>query len=173
MPAPTPSQTVGPFFGFALPFPGDSRPVTPGRPGAIRIEGQVLDGKGDPVPDAILEIWQAGPDGSYAEGSGLFGRCRTDPEGVFAFTTLKPGRVALPDGRLQAPHLNLTVFARGLLKHLVSRVYFPDEAAANAEDPVLAAAGDHATTLVARPDGDVLHFDVRLQGDGETAFFAI
>jgi protocatechuate 3,4-dioxygenase alpha subunit len=162
----TPSQTVGPFFGVGLPFEKSEQIVAPGSAGAIRIEGQVLDGNGQPVPDALLEIWQV--------GSG-FGRSRTDPEGAFSFVVGKPALVAAaPDGRVQAPHLNVTVFARGLLRHLVTRLYFPDETDANASDPVLnLVEAGRRETLIARSSNGVLHFDVRLQGERETVFFAI
>ena len=161
----TPSQTVGPFFGVGLPFEQGEQITPPGSAGAIRIEGQVLDGKGQPVPDALLEIWQP------ATG---FGRARTDSEGAFSFTTVKPGAVPAPDGRVQAPHFNVTVFARGLLRHLVTRLYFPDETEANAADPVLNLVEPaRRETLVAKNCGGVLHFDVRLQGERETVFFAI
>jgi protocatechuate 3,4-dioxygenase alpha subunit len=161
----TPSQTVGPFFGVGLPFEKGEQIVPPGSAGAIRVEGQVLDGNGQPVPDALLEVWQP------ATG---FGRARTDSEGAFSFTTVKPGGVAAPDGRMQAPHCNVTVFARGLLRHLLTRLYFPDETEANARDPVLNLVEPaRRETLIARPDGGVLHFDIRLQGERETVFFAI
>ena len=161
----TPSQTVGPFFGVGLPFEKGEQLVTPGSAGAIRLEGQVLDGNGEPVPDALLEIWQPGTG---------FGRARTDSEGAFSFTTAKPSATPAPDGRLQAPHLNVTVFARGLLRHLVTRMYFPDEAEANATDPVLNLVEPaRRGTLIAKNCGGVLHFDVRLQGEQETVFFAI
>jgi protocatechuate 3,4-dioxygenase alpha subunit len=156
----TPSQTVGPFFGFALPYSGDHRLVAPDSKAALRVEGQVIDGAGEPVPDALVEMWQGN----------LFGRCGTDPEGAFRFVVAKPP--ALPG---QAPHLNVTVFARGLLRHLVTRMYFPDEAAANATDPVLGLVAEEARreTLVARDENGLLRFDIRLQGDGETVFFAV
>ena len=161
---PTPSQTVGPFFGFALPFEKDSEAVDPTAAGAVRIEGQVLDGEGEPVAEAILEAWQGDQ----------FARCRTDPEGAFHFMVRKPFPTAGQDGRSHAPHLELTVFARGLLRHLATRIYFPDETVANEADPVLRlVVPDRRTTLVARAEGDVLHFDVRLQGAGETVFFAL
>ena len=161
----TPSQTVGPFFGVGLPFEKGEQLAPPGSAGVMRIEGQVLDGKGEPVPDALLEIWQP------ATG---FGRARTDSEGAFTFTTVKPGAVPAPDGRMQAPHFNVTIFARGLLRHLVTRMYFPDETEANASDPVLnLVEAARRETLIARNCGGVLHFDVRLQGDRETVFFAI
>src|SRR5207248_11496736 len=107
----TPSQTVGPFFGVGLPFEKGEQLAPPGSASAMRIEGQVLDGKGEPVPDALLEIWQPGTG---------FGRARTDSEGAFSFTAVKPGPVPASDGRMQAPHFNVTVFARGLLRHLVT-----------------------------------------------------
>jgi protocatechuate 3,4-dioxygenase, alpha subunit len=156
---PTPSQTVGPFFGFALPFPSDADAVLPASPGAIRIEGQLLDGAGEPVPDGMLEACHADQ----------FARCRTDPEGAFHFTVRKP------EGRGdEAPHLEIAVFARGLLRHLMTRIYFPDEEEANASDPVLRQVdAGRRQTLIARPDGGALHFDVRLQGENETVFFAL
>ena len=161
----TPSQTVGPFFGVGLPFENGEQLAPPGSAGVMRIEGQVLDGKGEPVPDALLEIWQPGTG---------FGRARTDSEGAFSFTTVKPGAEPAPDGRVQAPHFNVTVFARGLLRHLVTRMYFPDETAANAADPVLNLVEPaRRETLIAKHCDGVLHFDVRLQGERETVFFAI
>jgi protocatechuate 3,4-dioxygenase alpha subunit len=161
----TPSQTVGPFFGVGLPFENGEQVVSPGSAGVIRIEGQVLDGNDEPVPDALVEIWQPGTG---------FGRTRTDAEGAFSFMTVKPGAMPAPDGRPQAPHLNLTVFARGLLRHLVTRIYFPDETEANASDPVLNLVEPaRRQTLIANNGGSVLHFNVRLQGERETVFFAI
>ena len=161
----TPSQTVGPFFGVGLPFEKGEQLALPGSAGAMRIEGQVLDGKGEPVPDALLEVWQPGTG---------FGRTRTDSEGAFHFITAKPGAIRAPDGTMQAPHLNVTVFARGLLRHLVTRLYFPDETEANAADPVLNLIEPaRRETLVAKNCGGVLRFDVRLQGERETVFFAI
>ena len=161
----TPSQTVGPFFGVGLPYEKGEQVVAPGSAGVVRIEGQVLDGIGDPVPDALLEIWQP------ATG---FGRARTDSEGAFSFWTTKPGAMPAPDGRVQAPHLNVTVFARGLLRHLVTRMYFPNEPDANATDPVLNLVEPaRRETLIATNSGGLLHFDVRLQGERETVFFAI
>jgi protocatechuate 3,4-dioxygenase alpha subunit len=174
----TPSQTVGPFFGVGLPFEKGEQIAAPGSAGVIRIEGQVLDGNGEPVPDALLEIWQPDDHGRYrtvADGAGTgFGRCRTDSEGAFHFMTVKPGAVPAPDGRAQAPHLNVTVFARGLLRHLVTRIYFPDETEANATDPALNLVEPaRRETLIAKNCGGVLHFDIRLQGERETVFFAI
>ena len=159
---PTPSQTVGPFFGIGLPFPGDSEAVAPSDAGRVRIEGRLLDGEGAPVSDGLLELWQGDQ----------FARCRTDPEGAFHCTVRKPGPLPGPEGRTQAPHLNVTVFARGLLRHLATRLYFPDEATANAADPVLERIDPgRRHTLIARQDATALQFDVRLQGEGETVFF--
>jgi protocatechuate 3,4-dioxygenase alpha subunit len=161
---------VGPFFGFALPYEGGQRLVDPTRGAAIRIEGQVLDGEGQPVPDALVEVWQADEDGAYA--GGRFGRSATDGEGHFHFVTVKPGVTVGPDGRAQAPHLDVMVFMRGLLTQLVTRMYFPDEDEANASDPVLQLISDPAAraTLVARREDGKLRFDIHLQGDQETAF---
>jgi protocatechuate 3,4-dioxygenase, alpha subunit len=158
---PTPSQTVGPFFGYALPFedgPDAASGQVAIRQPAIRIEGQVLDGSGEPVPDALVELWTGQQ----------FGRCRTDSEGVYHFTAVKP---APGDG---APHLELTIFARGLLRHVATRMYFPDEEAANASDPVLNLVDPaRRQTLIGHSEGAVLRFDVRLQGESETVFFAL
>jgi protocatechuate 3,4-dioxygenase, alpha subunit len=180
----TPSQTVGPFFAHALPWPDGPHVVAPGTPGAFWLRGRVLDGAGDPVPDALVESWQADPDGRFdhpddprgaVAGFRGFGRCHTDEAGRWAIHTVKPGPVPGPDGTTQAPHVDLSVFARGLLDRVVTRVYFPDEQQANAADPVLTGIADPAAraTLVATATGDGYHFDVRLQGDRETVFFAI
>ena len=174
---PTPSQTVGPFFGFALLGPVGNELVARDAPGAVRIAGLVVDGDGNPVPDAMVEIWQADAEGRYADASengfAGFGRCGTD-EGGFSFVTVKPGRVPGANGELQAPHVVFAVFARGLLRHLVTRMYFPDEADANASDPLLAALeDDERATLVANREGEALRFDIRLQGEGQTVFLAV
>jgi protocatechuate 3,4-dioxygenase, alpha subunit len=161
---PTPSQTVGPFFGFALPFAQGGQAVEPSDPGAIRIEGQLLDGDGAPVPDGLIELWQGNQ----------FARCPTDAEGAFQFIVRKPAPAAGPDGRTLAPHLNVTVFARGLLRQLPTRLYFPDEEAANSSDPVLERViPQRRSTLIARDGRGLLRFDVRLGGDGETVFFQL
>ena len=166
---PTPSQTVGPFFSFALAdgfFPNELVPL--GSPGAIRIRGQVLDGKRKPVPDALVEIWQRPSE----EVPGGFARSGTDAQGWFEFVTVKPAPVEV-NGRLQAPHLAVSVFARGLLKQAVTRLYFPDDEA-NAEDPVLSALEPAARAdLIATAEGGGLRLDIRLQGDDQTTFFAL
>jgi protocatechuate 3,4-dioxygenase, alpha subunit len=159
---PTPSQTVGPYFSLGLLDRAANELV----PGGLRISGRVLDGAGDPVQDALVEIWQADEEGRYRPDFG-WGRSGCDGEGRFSFVTPKPGSV---DG--QAPHLTMLVFARGLLKPVLTRMYFPDEGAANADDPVLAALDD-GSSLVARPTDDGLEFDIRLQGEAETVFFAV
>jgi protocatechuate 3,4-dioxygenase alpha subunit len=176
---PTPSQTVGPFFRLGMDRPEWSDLTRDGPRGEkIVIEGRVLDGDGAPVDDALLEIWQADAAGRYEhpEFHG-FGRSITDEEGRYRFITIRPGRVPGHAGALQAPHVNVTIFARGLLKHLVTRIYFADEPS-NETDPVFAGIGDAAvrrTLLAVREQGGagvpVYRFDVVLQGKGETAFF--
>ncbi|HVC42426.1 MAG TPA: hypothetical protein VND54_10665 [Candidatus Saccharimonadales bacterium] len=158
----TPSQTVGPFFRIGLSTTIGSHVVGEGTPGAIRISGQVLDGAGEPVPDALIETWQA-------EGAG---RCATDEEGHFAIVTSKPARNAIDGAATDAPHLDVSVFARGLLTRLVTRMYFPDEHAANDADPVLRALSSaERSTLVAVSESGGLRFDIHLQGARETVFF--
>jgi protocatechuate 3,4-dioxygenase, alpha subunit len=171
----TPSQTVGPFFGYALPYGEGPRVVPEWRPDAIRIHGLVLDGAGEPIPDALVETWQTGPDGTVPASVGAliragrdfagFGRCATDAAGHYWFSTVKPGG--------PAPHIAVLVFARGLLKPVATRIYFPGEAG-NAADPVLSGVpADRRDTLVAmREDDRSYRFDVRLQGEQETVFFA-
>jgi len=182
----TPSQTVGPYFRLGLDRPEWSDLTRDGPRGEkIVIEGRVLDGDGSPVDDAVLEIWQADADGRYDhpddgrpadERFHGFGRAMTDEAGRYRFVTIRPGRVPGQGGPLQAPHINLTIFARGLLKQLVTRIYFADEPS-NEGDPVLAGIGDPAarrTLLADRQDaGAVYRFDVVLQGKGETAFFDV
>jgi protocatechuate 3,4-dioxygenase alpha subunit len=175
----TPSQTVGPYFSIGLDWPDGPHVVPDDHPGAIRISGRVLDGAGEPVTDALIETWQADPDGRFADGaagSGFrgFGRCGTDPDGRWSIVTLKPGRLPTPDGRAEAPHINVTVLARGLLDRVVTRLYFPDEPDANAADPVLTTLPvESRETLVARADPDGLRFDIHLQGPHETVFFTL
>jgi protocatechuate 3,4-dioxygenase, alpha subunit len=167
----TPSQTVGPFFEFGLITRTDL--IEAGSERAVRIEGQVLDGAGEPVPDGLVEIWAADADGRY-EGNAGWGRCPTGPDGAYAFTLLKPGAVSEPDGTVQAPHVTVLCFARGLLKPVLTRVYFSDEANANAADPLLAAiadAGERATLIAAASGPATYRFDIRLQGGAQTVFF--
>ena len=192
MPERTPSQTVGPYLHIGLTQGGyGAREIfgavvaDPGLSGThIRIEGRVWDGEGNIVPDAMLEIWQADDQGRYshpADGRPLasnsfrgFGRCPTDKDGGFAFDTVKPGSVAGPGGSQQAPHINVGVFSRGLLKRLFTRIYF-DGDPANATDPILALVpADRRGTLLAKADPakpGLFRFDVRLQGTDETVFF--
>ena len=170
MPGTTPSQTVGPFFAVGLPWDDGPLVVEEGTPGAIRIGGSVLDGEGSPVPDALIETWQPDAEGRFDHGFRGFGRCPTDDEGRWWVLTRKPGRV----DDAQAPHIAVSILARGLLHRLVTRIYFADEAAANAEDPVLAALPEaDRATLIATPVDGGYAIDFRLQGDGETVFFAI
>lgn len=185
--APTPAQTVGPFFSFGLLDPPSPELVPEGTPGAVRIEGTVYDGQGTPVPDAMLELWQAAPSGRYRhpddpreslplpDGFSGFGRNGTDASGRFWFVTVKPGAVPWPDGRPQAPHIDISVFARGLLHRLVTRMYFPDEETANAADPLLCSLPDPAlrSTVIAVEQHSGLRFDIHLQGAHETCFFQI
>ena len=182
----TPSQTVGPFFFDGLLSTQQNVLVEPGMPGdSIRVEGRVLDGSGDSVDDAMVEIWQANAQGRYRHptdswgpdpdaGFVGFGRAGTDESGHYWFETIKPGSVPAEDGGLQAPHLNVHVFARGLLDHLTTRMYFSDEAA-NESDPLLMTveAGRRPTLIAQRRQGEgiVYVFDIVLQGDGETVFF--
>ncbi len=177
----TPSQTVGPFLSLGLTWTDGHLVVPEGSPGAIRISGVLRDGVGAPVPDGVVETWQADADGRFdhpddprgASGSGFggFGRCSTDEDGRYQIVTVKPG--AIGDG--QAPHIDVTVLARGLLQHVVTRIYFPDETEANTADPLLSALPpERAATLVAEPAGEgELRFDIRLQGEGETVFLQI
>lgn len=182
------SQTVGPYLHIGLTWLVNDNLLLPGVEGdPITIQGRVTDGDGNPVNDALVEIWQANRHGRYPHpedtGSGPlepafqgFGRAPTDPDGRFAFTTLKPGRVPAPGGGLQAPHINVTIFMRGMLKHLTSRIYFPGDPA-NAEDAVLATVPEsRRATLVATPVAGkpgALEWNVRLQGEGETVFFDV
>jgi protocatechuate 3,4-dioxygenase alpha subunit len=170
-PGPTPSQTVGPFFAIGLPWDAGPLVVARDTPGAITISGTVYDGAGEPVPDALIETWQADPPLEDVRG---FGRGATDDGGAFEIVTLKPGPVPWPDGGEQAPHIDVSVFARGLLHRCVTRIYFADEADANAADPVLESVpADRRATLLAQPTADGYALDIRLQGENETVFFAI
>jgi protocatechuate 3,4-dioxygenase, alpha subunit len=168
----TPSQTVGPFLALGLPWEDGPYAAAPGDAGAVHIRGRVLDGAGELVPDALIETWQADP--PPHEGFRGFARCPTDDEGAWHVVTLMPGAVPGPDGTVHAPHLDVSVFARGLLHRLVTRIYFADRGAANAADPVLATvAPRRRETLLAQPADDGYQFDIRLQGPGETVFFDV
>ena len=175
----TPGQTIGPFFGYGLPYPGDADLLPRGHPGAIRLHGRVLDGAGDPVPDALLEIWQAGRDGSIPREPGSlrrdgwtftgWGRAATDAAGRYTFSTCEPG----PAEPARPPFFALTVFARGLLDRLFTRIYVPGDEVALAADPLLASLpAERRRTLVAERDDHGLRFDVVLQGERETVFLA-
>ena len=177
---PTPWQTVGPFFHFALPFETGPQLVSDDLVDAVGLSGAVLDGEGRPIPDALVEVWQAGPDGKFAQRTGIhekptgfrgFGRCSTDADGEYEFVTVKPAGVPTTEGKPQAPHIAMSVFARGMLRRVVTRVYFDDEPDANATDPLLTELGaDRAATLVARTTAGGYRFDVRFQGSDETVF---
>ena len=181
---PTASQTVGPFFAIGLTWADGAHVVPDDEPGRFTIRGTVFDGAGDPIPDAVIETWQADPQGRYPHPDDPrggetsfrgFGRCGTDDEGRYAIHTVKPGPVPGPDGQMQAPHIDVSVFARGLLARVVTRIYFPDEEAANAADPVLSSLPEGAAseTLIAARSEDGYRFDVHLQGEHETVFFAV
>jgi protocatechuate 3,4-dioxygenase alpha subunit len=211
LPGQTPSQTVGPFFHYGLPWKGGADLVGASDMGArpelfppdhymlhtaaphdrptgdiIEIAGQVRDGNGDPLSDAMIEIWQANSAGRYCSVDDPreeiaidpqfvgFGRSSTDEQGGYRFRTIMPGRVPGPGNSLQAPHIALSVFARGLLKRLVTRLYF-DGAPGNEDDPVLALVPqDRRPTLIARKsETGVWWLDIVIQGEGETVFFAL
>jgi protocatechuate 3,4-dioxygenase, alpha subunit len=182
----TPSQTVGPFFAIGLPWDLGPEVVPADTPGAIRITGTVYDGAGTPVPDFLLETWQADPDGRFADlygyggPSGMadfrgFARYGVEEgDGTFEIATVKPGQVTGPGGRLQAPHIDVSLFARGMLNRCVTRIYFADETRANAADPVLSRVpADRRATLLAEPTADGYAIDLRIQGDRETVFFSV
>ncbi len=185
----TPSQTVGPYFAIGLPFDVGPFAVPEGTPGAIHLTGTIYDGAGMPIPDFLLETWQADPEGRFADmyehgGAsqlpGFRGFARyglEDGDGSFDILTIKPGRVPVPPtlgDQMQAPHIDVSVFARGMLHRSVTRVYFADEEEANASDPVLARVPvERRATLLAEPVGDGYRFDIRFQGDRETVFFAV
>ena len=163
----TPYQTVGPYFAIGLPWP-DGPEVVPD--GDLVIRGVVLDGEREVIPDALIETWQADADGRYeTPGFRGFGRCPTDAEGNWAIRTIKPGAV---EG--QAPHIAVSVFARGLLNRVVTRIYFPEDAETHAADPVLSGLGEaeRETLIAVREQDGGYRFDVRLQGPDETVFFS-
>jgi protocatechuate 3,4-dioxygenase, alpha subunit len=196
VPGITPSQTVGPFFAYGLTSNGKydwndaftNSLITPDASGErIRVEGRVFDGDGQLVPDAMLEIWQADAQGRFADPQDTralpnaafkgFGRCGTNAGGEYAFDTIMPGAVPGPDGKLQAPHILMAIFARGMLLQLYTRIYFEGDGA-NAADAVLALVpADRRSTLLAKREQSansvVYRFDIRLQGDNETVFFEV
>lgn len=181
---PTPWQTVGPFFHDALPYPDGSAVVGGSRPGAFALHGSVYDGAGTALPDALVEIWQADESGTFASQPGAFaapsadgfrgfGRSATDADGRYEFTIVKPAGVPTSDGSAQAPHVAMSVFARGMLRRVVTRVYFEDSPE-NASDPLLSSVDpSRSATLVATRDEGGYRFDVRLQGADETVFLDV
>ncbi|MFE3031259.1 protocatechuate 3,4-dioxygenase subunit alpha [Streptomyces canus] len=184
---PTPSHTVGPFYGHALPFPGGGDIAPVGHPDTITLQGYITDGQGDPLPDAFLELWSADPEGNVPQVDGSirrdpasggylgrngveftgWGRIQTDANGHWTARTLRPGARGQ-----SAPYISVCVFARGLLVHLYTRIYLPDDEAALTADPLLARVpAERRDTLIARKQGDgTYRFDIRLQGEGETVF---
>ncbi|MFT8643275.1 protocatechuate 3,4-dioxygenase subunit alpha [Gluconacetobacter sp.] len=187
----TPWQTVGPFFHYALPWEGGENLVREGVQGErIVVRGRVLDADGAPIPDALVEIWQANAAGRYDHPEDCqtdrpidpafigFGRCPTDDDGMFAFHTVRPGQVPGPGNSMQAPHIALGLFGRGLLRRLVTRIYFP-ESEGNAVDPILGLVeSDRVGTLMATREGEqdgmpVYRFDIHIQGANETVFFDV
>jgi protocatechuate 3,4-dioxygenase alpha subunit len=183
---PTPSATVGPYLAIGLTWPDGIWAATEGAEGGIWIRGRVFDGAGQPIPDAMIETWQADPDGGFpspedprgaASYPGFRGYARAatvEPPGEFGIFTLKPGRVPDGDGGLQAPHIDVSVFARGILDRVVTRIYFADESDANAEDAVLRGLSEEQrSTLIAGRTDDGYRLDIHLQGDRETVFFAV
>ena len=172
----TPSQTVGPFFSIGLPWPAGAFVVSADEPGALIISGTVTDGEGAPIPDAVVETWQADAQGRFGEREGFrgFARVPTGGDGTYAIRTVKPAPLPGPDGSTQAPHIDVSLFARGLLHRTVTRIYFADEEAANAADPILGSVpADRRGTLLAQRTPDGYRFDLHLQGTDETVFFAV
>jgi protocatechuate 3,4-dioxygenase alpha subunit len=184
----TPSQTVGPYFSIGLPWDDGPNVVRDGTPGSFWVRGVVYDGNGDPIPDCLIETWQADPEGRFADMHGHggvseldgfrgFARCGYDDgDGSYEILTVKPGPVPGPGAGtvMQAPHIAVSVFARGLLHRCVTRIYFADEAVANATDPILSAVpADRRATLIAEPTDDGYRFDIRIQGEHETVFFDV
>lgn len=177
---PTPGQTIGPFYGYALPFEKGNELVNQAHPAAVRLHGVVYDGKGEVIPDSMLEIWQADENGAVVSRDGSlvrdgytftgWGRVPVDNVGHYTFTTVNPG----PTEEGKAPFIMLTVFARGLLNRLFTRIYLPEDTEALANDPLLASLPeDRRKTLIAtREEDGSLRFDVRLQGEDETVFLS-
>ena len=182
----TPSQTIGPYFGIMVRGRAESRQVTHATTGTrIVVEGRVFDGAAEPMPDALVETWQADANGRYRHPEDRrpqppdptfngYGWAHARGDGGFSFETIKPGQVPGPDGRGQAPHILVSVMARGILTRFITRIYFEDEAA-NAEDPILALVPENRRhTLVARHTGEGRYrFDLVMQGPGETVFFDV
>ncbi|MGW7418850.1 protocatechuate 3,4-dioxygenase subunit alpha [Streptomyces sp. NPDC054813] len=183
---PTPSHTVGPFYGYALPFRGGEEIAPLGHPDTITVHGYILDGEGNPLPDAFVELWGADPEGNVSTTDGSlrrdpatgdhlgrngveftgWGRIQTDADGHWYARTLRPG--ARGDS---APYLSVCVFARGLLTHLFTRIYLPGDDTALGADPLLTRVGERRDTLIAGDEGrGTYRFDIRLQGEGETVF---
>ncbi|WP_225095228.1 protocatechuate 3,4-dioxygenase subunit alpha [Streptomyces sp. CoH27] len=183
---PTPSHTVGPFYGYALPFRGGEDIAPLGHPDTITVHGYVTDGEGNPLPDALVELWGPRPDGTVPQADGSirrdpatggylgrngveftgWGRIQTDADGHWYARTLRPGARGN-----NAPYLSVCVFARGLLVHLYTRIYLPGDEAALAADPLLTQVGERRGTLIAGDEGrGAYRFDIRLQGEGETVF---
>jgi protocatechuate 3,4-dioxygenase alpha subunit len=174
----TPGQTVGPFYGYALPYEKDRELLAPGSRDSIRLQGTVYDGAGHPIPDAILEIWQPDSEGNIVSRTGSlvrdgytftgWGRCAVGNSGVYTFTTVNPG----PTKPGAAAFISVAVFARGLMNRLFTRIYLPENEEALAKDPLLSSVDpERRKTLIARRDADGgLTFDIRLQGEGETVF---
>lgn len=187
----TPSQTVGPYFAIGLPWSAGPFAVPDATPGAIRLRGTVYDGSGRPIPDHLIETWQADPAGRFADLHGYGGGSELpgfrgfarygveDGDGTYEIVTVKPGRVPEAGGRLQAPHIDVSLFARGMLHRVVTRIYFADEEQANAEDPVLARVpAERRDTLLAIPEAGGYRFDIWVQGPPdqparETVFFDV
>jgi len=184
----TGSQTVGPYFHIGLSrmlIPVVAGPEVEGT--RVTIKGRVFDADQKPIPDALLETWQANAEGKYAhpddtqdkplrKGFLGFGRVATDDEGSFSLTTIKPGRVPGPGGRLQAPHIEVAVSMRGLLRHLVTRIYFPGEPSNGGDSVLLSVGEDRRATLIAKSvsgQADILEWNVHCAGENETAFFEI
>jgi protocatechuate 3,4-dioxygenase, alpha subunit len=181
----TPSATVGPYLSIGLAWDDGPQVVRPDAVGAVWLRGTVFDGNGEPVVDGMVETWQADPDGRFDHpddprgeqaypGFRGFGRSQTVDGGEYAICTLKPGRVPDGEGGLQAPHIDVSVFARGVLDRVVTRIYFGDETDANAEDVVLRELSDEQRrTLIAEKTDDGYRLDIHLQGERETVFFAV
>jgi protocatechuate 3,4-dioxygenase, alpha subunit len=179
----TPSQTVGPYLHIGLTWEDGAYVVPEGTPGAVWIRGRVYDGDQELITDAVVETWQADADGRFdhpddprgaVAGWRGFGRSDTLDGGEFAIHTVLPGALPVGDGGIQAPHIDVSVFARGMLNRVVTRIYFPEFGDANGADPVLAAVpARRRDTLIARRTEDGYSFDVYLQGEGETVFFDV